>query len=114
MGEQRVSRRTDLVKTVMVSLIGEGDDMVSEPFEVTLLDISTTGIGFISDEQLLEDEMVMGTIEIWTKEKIDVMLKVIRCVENDDGSYNYGCIFVGLDGKEQSRIKIFQMFNEDE
>ncbi len=113
--EQRLYRRTDLTKTVKLSLIGEGEGMFSEPFDVEIINMSSDGVGFRCDQQLLIGEVLTGKVEIWTKERLDVFLKIIRCTEEANGMYGYGSIFVGLEGSEQTRIKIYQLFNpEDE
>ena len=114
MAEQRLYKRTDLNETVKLSLIGEGDGMFSEPFDVELLDISTDGIGFKCRQQLLIGEVLTGKIEIWTKEKLDVLMKIIRCTEEPGGFYGYGCTFVGLEGSEQTRIEIYQLFHQND
>ena len=114
MAEQRHYKRTELDEKVKLSLIGEGDGLFSEPFEVEILNMSTDGVGFKCKQQLLIGEILTGKIAIWTAEKLDVMMKIIRCTEEGAGYYGYGCTFVGLESAEQTRIKIYQMFNPDE
>ncbi len=111
--EQRLYKRTELNEHVSLSLVGEGDGMFSEPFDVEIENMSTDGIGFTCQQQLLIGEILTGKIAIWTQEKMDVMMKVIRCTESANGGYSYGCMFVGMEGAEQTRIKIYQMFNPD-
>ncbi|MBR1634048.1 MAG: PilZ domain-containing protein [Lachnospiraceae bacterium] len=114
MSEQRMYPRTDLNETVKLSLIGEGDGMFSEPFDVEILNMSTDGIGFKCKQQLLIGEVLTGKIAIWTKEKLDVFMKIIRCSEEGGGYYGYGCTFVGMEGTEQTRIEIYQLFHPDD
>ena len=111
---QRLYTRTDLKEDVKLSLVGEGDGMFSEPFDVEILNMSVDGVGFRCREQLLIGEVLIGNIEIWTKEKLDVMMKIIRCTEEGGGYYGYGCTFVGLESREATRIQIYQMFNPEE
>lgn len=114
MSEKRLYKRSDLNETVKLSLVGEGDGVFSEPFEVEILNMSTDGVGFRCKQQLLIGEILSGRIAIWTKDEMDVLLKVIRCTEESNGMYGYGCIFVGLEGSESTRIQIYQMFNPEE
>lgn len=113
MSEQRLYKRNELNETVKLSLVGEGEGMFSEPFEVELLNMSTDGVGFKCKQQLLIGEILIGKIAIWTQDKLDVMMKIIRCSQEEDGMFGYGCMFVGLEGAESTRIKIYQMFNPD-
>ena len=103
MSEQRLYRRDELNETVKLSLVGE----------VEILNMSTDGIGFRCSQQLLIGEILTGKIAIWTKDKMDVMMKIIRCTEEGNGMFGYGCTFVGLESAEATRIKIYQMFNPE-
>ncbi|MBQ9631618.1 MAG: PilZ domain-containing protein [Lachnospiraceae bacterium] len=114
MNEQRLYPRTELNEHVQLSLIGHGDGEFSEPFDVELLNMSTDGIGFRCDKQMLIGDVLTGKITIWTKDKLDVFMKIIRCSEESDGSYGYGCIFVGMEGSEQLRVEIYQLFHPEE
>ncbi len=111
--EQRLYKRTELNEHVKLSLVGEGDGSFSEPFDVEIENMSTDGIGFTCPQQLLIGEILTGKIAIWTNEKLDVMMKVIRCTEARKG-FSYGCTFVGMENTEQTRIKIYQMFNPED
>ncbi len=111
--EQRLYKRTELNEQVKLSLVGEGDGVFSEPFDVEIENMSTDGIGFTCNQQLLIGEILTGKIAIWTSEKMDVMMKVIRCSEAPKG-YSYGCTFVGMEATEQTRIRIYQMFHPEE
>lgn len=111
--DQRLYKRMELNETVKLSLVGEGTGVFSEPFDVEILNMSSDGVGFRCAQQLLIGEVVTGKVDIWTGDRLDVFLKIIRCTEDANGMYGYGCIFVGLEGSEQTRIKIYQMFNPD-
>ena len=114
MGEQRMYPRTELNEKVKLSLVGEGKGEFSEPFEVEILNMSTDGVGFKCKQQLLIGEVLTGKITIWTKDRLDVFLKIIRCSEEGDGFYGYGCIFVGMEGSEQLRVEIYQLFHPED
>lgn len=112
MEEKRHYKRTDLNTKVSLQILGEnGQD--PHHIEAELTDISTDGIGFKSNHALMIGVILKGRISLWTKETVDVILKVVRASQNEtDMSFTYGCIFVGLQENESLRIKIYQMFDE--
>ena len=114
MQEQRLYPRTEVREKVKLSLVGEGAGAFSEPFEVEILNMSTDGVGFRCDRQLLIGDVLTGKISIWTKDEMDVFLKIIRCSNEDDNTYGYGCIFVGMESSEQLRISIYQLFHPED
>lgn len=109
--DKRRSFRSSIDATLTLEIIDNGTQRDMEPFSVTILDVSETGIGFCTEKQLMVGELFKGTLTLWTKEKINFVIKIVRCkVETDD--YSYGGIFVGASGASTSAIKIYQMFNE--
>ena len=111
MEEKRLHKRTDLNNKLHLELIETQNGRKLEPFEVNIIDVSSEGIGFRCDEQLMIGEVFNGELELWTKQKIQVILKVIRSsVEETD--YSYGCIFVGMRDSDSLHIKIYQMLDE--
>lgn len=109
--EKRLSKRTDLKYTFTLSGVKSEFSRDLPPFEVEITDVSTTGIGFTSDVQLMVGEIVKGELKIWTKHKMEVVLKIVRNAVEEDG-YSYGSIFVGLQQNDQLGIQIYQMFND--
>lgn len=109
--DKRRSFRSSLDATLTLEAIDNGTQRAMEPFPVTIMDVSETGIGFCAENQLMIGELFKGTLTLWTKEKINFVIKIVRCkVEKED--YSYGGIFVGATGSDTSGIKIYQLFNE--
>ncbi len=48
----------------------------------------------------------------WTKEVIDAVLEIVRCDPKGDGTYKYGCVFVGMSDTDALKIDIYQIFND--
>ncbi len=111
MDEKRLHKRTDLHSKVTLKLISETKE--ERTVEAELTNVSKDGIGFLTKDQLLVGSVFQSVIELWTKQKIDVLLKIVRC-EEVNGQYEYGSIFVGMRDHESMRILIYQMFNEGE
>lgn len=110
MEEKRIYKRTALDTEVELSLVnGEGNSL---KLQAEIVNVSKDGVGFLAKEQLMIGAIYQARIRLWTGQKIDIILKVVRAKDEGDGSYSYGCIFVGMAGNEAVRILIYQMFNE--
>lgn len=114
MEEKRRNKRMELDINVKLGVIDEDVDAPKRYVDVEITDVSKSGIGFKSKEQLLIGECFDARITIWTKEVIDSVIKVVRATEeeNTEGLYSYGCIFVGMTDTDSLKIQIYQMFNE--
>ena len=111
MEEKRKNSRTDLAEKVTLKVLSpDGSD---KEIEVEITDVSETGIGFTCHEQLMIGECYKGNVMIWTREKLDVILKIVRS-SVIGASYEYGAIFVGMENSSSLRIKVYQLFNEED
>lgn len=111
MDEKRKNRRSDLNNKLRLEIIGAENGRKFPAFDVDIIDVSSNGIGFHTDEQLMIGEMFNGELELWTKQKLNVVIKVVRSSVEEEG-YNYGCIFIGLQNADSMHIKIYQMLDE--
>ncbi len=86
-----------------------------EPSEVNIevLDVSKTGIGFISDQLLQIGQVYESYLTIWTKEVLHVLLQIVR-VELKETGYIYGAVFMGMTDVDAFRIEVYQAVHEDE
>ena len=82
MEEKRRNKRTDLDINVALGVISEDLNKKKEYIDVEITDVSKMGLGFKSDRQLLVGDCFDARIQIWTKEVIDAVLKIVRCKEN--------------------------------
>ncbi|MCR5453130.1 MAG: PilZ domain-containing protein [Lachnospiraceae bacterium] len=113
MEEKRLYRRSELSQNVKLSIVGNYGEGPQEPVEVEVTDVSSDGLGFICNEGLRIGELLTGKVVLWTKERVNVIVKIVRAKENEanaeNGQYEYGCIFVGMEGNDSLRIKIYQL-----
>ena len=116
MEEKRKGKRTDLDLNVSLGMITEDESAEKQYIDVEITDVSKYGLGFKTDKQLLVGDCFDARIQIWTKEIIDAVLKVVRVQEMEDqeGMYQYGCIFVGMTDTDSLKIQIYQMFSEED
>jgi hypothetical protein len=66
-----------------------------EPLDVTIEDFSTTGVGLVHTQPLKEDQQYLLEVPRPEQKPIWVVLRVVRCLPMDDGTFG-----VGLEGIE--------------
>lgn len=112
MNEKRNSRRLDLDVTVELNRIDDNDGVTTlKLINVEVTDLSKSGIGFTSKTKLDLDSFYNTKLQIWTKETIDAIIEIVRCVETEDG-YHYGAKFIGMIESDALKIDIYQIFYE--
>lgn len=82
------------------------------PIEV--LDISKKGIGFRTTNDVEINGFYMIHIVFPTKERMDVIVKVVREEIHSDGKKYYGGVFVGISEADMFKIEVFRLFTEEE
>ena len=111
--EKRTDNRTGLQVRATLKIIQTENGRNLPPFDVEITDVSVSGIGFKSEHQLMIGEMLHGEISLWTKQKMEVIIKIVRAALEEEG-YSYGSLFVGAQCNDSNRIKIYQLFNGNE
>lgn len=82
------------------------------PIEV--VDISKTGIGFRTTQDVEKNGFYMTHIVFPTKEKMDIIVKVVREIIRSNGKKYYGGVFVGISEADMFKIEVFRLFTEEE
>ncbi len=80
---------------------------------IRILDVSKTGIGFVSSEALQIGEVYESFMPIWTKEVLHAFLQIVR-IELTGDAYTYGALFIGMPEVDLSRIEVYQTVNDAE
>ncbi len=115
MEEKRKNKRLDIGVKVEIERIDEANVTTVKYMEVEVTNISKTGLAFrVPDVEFEEGACFDAKIQIWTKETIDTIFKVVRVNKLEDGTYEYGCIFVGMTDTDALKIEIYQLFNDAE
>ncbi len=114
MEEKRKDRRLDLDVTLELSRI-DGDDGVTtiKLVHVNVVDLSRSGLGFITKQELKVGSFYDTKLQIWTKDIIEAIVKIVRCDKKGD-EYHYGASFVGMIDKDALKIDVYRMFYESE
>ena len=111
MDEKRKYKRSNLDVTVQMRRC---DNPEHKKITVEVHDLSREGMGFYSAEDIKIGEYYDAEIEIWTKEIIKVVLKIVRRTElQDKDTISYGSEFIGLSEAEKFRIDVYQCVEEN-
>lgn len=111
MEEKRRHKRLELDVSIELERLDEDGITIVKYSHVDVVDISRSGIGFKTIQKLEPDMEYLTRIQIWTKEVIDVAVRVVHMSETEDG-YRYGGVFVGLTDTDALKIDIYQIFND--
>ena len=112
MEEKRRHKRLDLDVSLQLERLDEDGVTTLKYVHVDVTDISRSGLGFISKQELAIGSFYDTKIQIWTKEIVDAVIEIVRCDAQNDGEYKYGCIFIGMTDVDALKIDIYQIFND--
>lgn len=111
MEEKRRHKRLELDVTIELERLDEDGVTTLKFTRVDVVDISRSGLGFKSP-QIMEIGTYYNTkIQIWTKEVIEAVIKIVRVMETDEG-YRYGGEFIAISDTDALKIDIYQIFND--
>ncbi len=115
MEEKRKNKRLDIDVKVEIERIDEANITTVKYMEVEVTNISKTGLAFrVPNVEFEVGACFDARIQIWTKETIDTIFKVVRVNKLENDVYEYGCIFVGMTDTDALKIEIYQLFNDVE
>lgn len=109
MDERRKRDRTNLDAQLRIKRL---DGTKIEEADVTVTDVSITGIGFLCSEPLEMGSVYQGKLTLWTKEQLQVFLEIIRIKEKED-TYHYGAVFIGMSEFLTNRIGAYQVVERE-
>ena len=112
MDERRKHKRLDLDVPVQLERLDQDDITTLKFIHVVVTDISRSGIGFVSDQNLKVGTYYDTKIQIWTKEVVDAVIEIVRRDALPEGGYKYGCRFIGMTDTDALKIDIYQIFND--
>lgn len=104
MKEKRKSKRMEISVCIKLKPIEPHGEL--RDYYVEVLNVSKGGMAFKSEYELNVDDYYDTQITIWTKERIDTVIRIVR----HDGDI-YGSEFVGLAAADEMKINIYEMFN---
>lgn len=105
MEERRKNRRMNLASRLVMKRLDnpvQGEDVA---IEVT--DVSKSGVGFTCTEILTIGAVYESFLTIWTKEVLHAFLEIVRIEMKEDGTFEYGAIFIGMPEMDAARIETY-------
>ena len=115
--ERRKSNRMDINVKIKLNSVKSNANTVNlkqEEFEVELVNIARGGLAFRSNEKLALNTYYDTTIVLWTKEKFQTVIEIVRMENYGDEKTLYGCRFIGIMPSDQLKIQIYEMVSEME
>ena len=111
MEEKRKHKRLDLDVTVELERLDKDGVTTLKYVHVEITDLSRSGIGFKSNQELEVGTYYDTKLTIWTKEVIDAVIEIVRR-KDVENSFEYGAEFIGMTDTDALKIDIYQIFNE--
>lgn len=100
MQERRRHKRYEAHITLSISDLFNQDEIqvafLGEPIQI--VDISRDGIGFISKDIIPLHYYFNAMLDLKCSDNsiLYCVVEIIRCSKLEDGTYNYGCQFIGM------------------
>jgi len=95
--KRRFKRLPVDIKLTIESLYRQNHESLDELNEsIIVTDISKSGLGFLTSADLPMGYYFNARIEIDDERKFYGVMKIIRKAQEDDGSFHFGCEFVGM------------------
>ena len=108
MEERRRNQRMELTAKLVAKRL---DSDEARELEIDITDVSKTGVGFLCGEALEIGAVYEALLTIWTKEVIHAFIEIVRSVKKEDGSFQYGGIFIGMPDIDAKRIEVYETVN---
>lgn len=105
MEERRKNSRMDLKSRLVMKRLDDPTQGQDVAIEVT--DVSKSGVGFKCTEILTIGAVYESFLTIWTKEVLHAFLEIVRIEKKEDGSFDYGAIFIGMPEMDAARIETY-------
>lgn len=115
--ERRKANRMDINASIKLSSVrnkGNLKNLNCNEFEVEVVNLSKDGLAFKSPEKLELNTYYDTTVLLWTKEKFQTVIEIVRMENYGEEQTLYGCRFIGIMPSDQLKIQIYEMVNEIE
>lgn len=103
MEERRKSFRRELDSTLVLKRL-DGEE--ARDVQISIIDVSTTGVGFSCSTPLEIGAVYESHLRIWTQEVLHAFLEIVR-IEKIGQNFQYGAIFIGMPEMETARIQVY-------
>ena len=110
--ERRRANRMDIDVVIKLNSVNNKKNVTAEEvreIEVEVVNMSKDGLAFESSEKLELNTYYDTTVMLWTKEKFQTIIEIVRIEEAGNGKMLYGCRFIGIMPSDQLKIQIYEM-----
>jgi hypothetical protein len=91
-GHKRALGRVELQTTATICTIQS--DLISDPIDVTLRDISAETVGMTTPSALMPSTSILLTIPMPKSKELAIRCRVTRCIRTQDGDFALAAQFV--------------------
>lgn len=112
MQEKRKDKRLELESQIYLKRLDQ-PEKPAETVDIYLKDVSKSGVGFTCDYDLTIGAVYQCELTLWTKEKIQSFIEVVRVMPREDTN-SYGGIFIGMSEMDIKRIEIYFTLRDNE
>lgn len=113
--ERRRANRMDIDVSIKLNSVrnkGNIESLKKEAFEVEVVNISKDGLAFKTAEKLALNTYYDTTVLLWTKEKFQTVIEIVRMENYGEEQTLYGCRFIGIMPSDQLKIQIYEMVSD--
>ncbi len=107
--EKRRYKRMAISTSVQMDLIDENG--TKRRVDIELLNLSRSGMGFVSDEVLEMGSFYNAEIMTWRGDRIKTVVEIVRA-QPYEGTTWYGGSFIGMTDADQLKIQIYELTSE--
>lgn len=114
--EKRAAKRMDIDVRIKLNELYNGETDVSrkDELEVGVTNVSRYGMAFVTTEDLNINSFYDAKMILWTKERIDSIIEIVRKEKRTEEEFLYGCKFIGMVSADMMKIKIYEIISEQE
>lgn len=114
--EQRKAKRVDVNAVISINRLNNGEFFHredEEKFNVSIIDISETGLAFATDRPIEIDSYYNTDLDFDGCERIKAVVQIVRKEVHESGRSVYGGRFIGISTEDQFRLSVFRIVSEN-
>ena len=114
--EQRKAKRVNVNAVISINRLNNGEFFHhedEEKFNVSIIDISETGLAFATDRPIEIDSYYNTDLDFDGCERIKAVVQIVRKEVQESGRIDYGGRFIGISTEDQFRLSVFRIVSEN-
>lgn len=114
--EQRKAKRVGVNAVISINRLNNGEFFHrgdEEKFNVSIIDISETGLAFVTDRPIEVDSYYNTDLDFDGCARIKAVVQIVRKEVQESGRIVYGGRFIGISTEDQFRLSVFRIVSEN-